>query len=128
MGHGDRHHSDHVAVSEMRSRLENVSINGRIVIGEGERDKAPMLHIGECVGQGGSEFPDIDIAVDPLEGTNLCAIGAPGAVTVLAASEQCGLLQPPDIYPDFDSLQLSEGQKSTITRGVSLFLGVSRAI
>lgn len=98
IGRGDRYHSDHVAVSEMRTRLENVSINGRIVIGEGERDEAPMLHIGECVGRGGSEFPEIDIAVDPLEGTNLCAIGAPRAITVLAASERGGLLQAPDIY------------------------------
>ncbi len=98
IGRGDRFHSDHVAVAEMRTRLENVPIDGRIVIGEGERDLAPMLHVGECVGRGGSEFPKIDIAVDPLEGTNLCAMGAPRAISVLAASERGGLLQAPDIY------------------------------
>ncbi len=98
IGRGDRFHSDHAAVVEMRARLENVPINGRIVIGEGERDAAPMLHVGERVGRGGSELPNIDIAVDPLEGTNLCATGAPRAIVVLAASERGGLLHAPDIY------------------------------
>ena len=98
IGRGDQFLSDHVAVAEMRTRLENVPINGRIVIGEGERDSAPMLHVGERVGRGGSELPYMDIAVDPLEGTNLCATGAPRAIAVLAASECGGLLQAPDIY------------------------------
>jgi fructose-1,6-bisphosphatase class II len=101
MGLGDRHRSDRVAVEAMRARLDHVPIDGRIVIGEGERDKAPMLYIGERVGQGANgeeDLPEIDIAVDPLEGTNLCATGAPRAIAVLAASERGGLLHAPDIY------------------------------
>jgi fructose-1,6-bisphosphatase class II len=76
---------------------------GTIVIGEGERDEAPMLYIGEKVGAkfpDGTAVPEIDIAVDPLEGTNLCATGSPGAITVLAASEKGGLLHAPDCYMD----------------------------
>ena len=76
-------------------------MRGTIVIGEGERDEAPMLYIGEKVGAefpDGTEVPEVDIAVDPLEGTNLCATGAPGAITVLAASESGGLLNAPDCY------------------------------
>ena len=102
MGKGDRHHSDHVAGEAMRARLDRVPIDGRIVIGEGERDHAPMLYIGEKVGSGAAndakDFPEIDIAVDPLEGTNLCATGAPNAIAVLAAAERGGLLHAPDIY------------------------------
>jgi fructose-1,6-bisphosphatase II len=98
MGQGDRKRADHVAVESMRTEMESVDIDGTIVIGEGERDEAPMLYIGEKVGTGSG--PAVDIAVDPLEGTNLCAIGAPGAVAVLAAAEQGGLLHAPDIYMD----------------------------
>jgi fructose-1,6-bisphosphatase class II len=103
MGQGDRHKSDQVAVEAMRSEMDSVPINGTIVIGEGERDEAPMLYIGEKVGKivhGGSpsDYPEVDIAVDPLEGTNLCATGAPNALAVLAASEKGGLLHAPDIY------------------------------
>ncbi len=96
VGKGDRKHSDRVAVEAMRKELDNVEINGTVVIGEGERDKAPMLYIGEKVGTG--EGPAIDIAVDPLEGTNLCATGANNAIAVIAASEKGGLLNAPDIY------------------------------
>jgi len=95
MGQGDRHRSDHVAVEAMRTVMDTVPIDGTIVIGEGERDEAPMLYIGEKVGKGGDE---IDIAVDPLEGTNLCATGAPNAIAVLAASNRGGLLHAPDLY------------------------------
>ena len=102
MGLGDRHRSDQVAVEAMRARLDNVPIDGRVVIGEGERDKAPMLFIGERVGavtaSGQDWLPQVDIAVDPLEGTNLCATGAPNAIAVLAAAERGGLLHAPDIY------------------------------
>jgi fructose-1,6-bisphosphatase class II len=103
MGQGDRHKSDQVAVEAMRRELDSVPIDGTIVIGEGERDEAPMLYIGEKVGQAqregnGRRFPQVDIAVDPLEGTNLCATGAPNALAVLAASERGGLLHAPDIY------------------------------
>ncbi len=96
MGQGERKGSDHVAVEAMRREMETVDIDGTIVIGEGERDEAPMLYIGERVGT--RNGPAVDIAVDPLEGTNLCATGAPGAIAVLAASERGGLLHAPDIY------------------------------
>jgi fructose-1,6-bisphosphatase class II len=95
MGLGERKHSDRVAVEAMRREMNAMPISGRIVIGEGERDEAPMLFVGEEVGAGG---PEVDIAVDPLEGTNLCATGAPDATAVLAAAERGGLLHAPDTY------------------------------
>jgi fructose-1,6-bisphosphatase class II len=101
MGMGDPDASDHAAVESMRRSLDTIPIEGIIVIGEGERDQAPMLYIGEKVGAefpDGPDVPEIDIAVDPLEGTNLCATGAAGAITVLAASERGGLLYAPDCY------------------------------
>ena len=99
MGQGDRHGSDRAAVEAMRRTLDEVPIDGTIVIGEGERDEAPMLFIGEKVGRAGGVA--VDIAVDPLEGTNLCATGAPNAIAVLAASTKGGLLHAPDLYmPD----------------------------
>jgi fructose-1,6-bisphosphatase II len=100
MGYGNREDSDRVAVESMRRELDSLEIAGRVVIGEGERDKAPMLFVGEEVGalKGRDDALRVDIAVDPLEGTNLCATGAPGAIAVLAASEQGGLLCAPDIY------------------------------
>jgi fructose-1,6-bisphosphatase II len=101
MGQGDRHGSDQAAVEAMRRTLDEVPIDGTIVIGEGERDEAPMLFIGEKVGQGArtqSGLAEVDIAVDPLEGTNLCATGAPNAIAVLAASNKGGLLHAPDLY------------------------------
>ena len=102
MGLGDGHKSDQAAVEAMRHVMDEMPMDGTIVIGEGERDEAPMLFIGERVGAAqhvrGYNFPTVDIAVDPLEGTNLCATGAPGAITVLAASEKGGLLHAPDLY------------------------------
>ncbi len=102
MGQGDRHKSDQVAVEAMRREMDNIPIDGTIVIGEGERDEAPMLYIGERVGMAVKEaretYPQIDIAVDPLEGTNLCALGEPNAIAVMAASERGGLLHAPDLY------------------------------
>jgi fructose-1,6-bisphosphatase II len=101
MGRGDRHFADQMAVEAMRHILDSVPIAGTVVIGEGERDEAPMLYIGEKVGlkhEYGDTVPEIDIAVDPLEGTNLCAMGVSGAISVLAASEHGGLLHAPDIY------------------------------
>lgn len=105
MGYGKRKHSDQVAVESMREELNKLKMRGTIVIGEGERDRAPMLYVGENLGRGhtgedGSSYQEIDIAVDPLEGTNLCAVGAPNAIAVLAASEKGGLLNAPDIYMD----------------------------
>ncbi len=102
MGLGDRHKADQVAVEAMRTEMDTVGMDGTIVIGEGERDKAPMLFIGEKVGLASHDkhhqYPAVDIAVDPLEGTNLCATGEPNAITVLAASEHGGLLHAPDLY------------------------------
>src|SRR6185295_7222790 len=85
MGMGDADGADHAAVESMRCNLDTIAIEGTIVIGEGERDQAPMLYIGEKVGadKGNGAALKVDIAVDPLEGTNLCASGAGGAITVL---------------------------------------------
>src|ERR1700690_631012 len=102
MGLGDAHRADQAAVESMRKVMDEVPMDGTIVIGEGERDEAPMLFIGEKIGAAqhvrGFNFPSVDIAFDPLEGTNLCATGAPGSITVLAASEKGGLLHAPDLY------------------------------
>src|SRR5512135_3606442 len=101
MGQGERKLSDQVATEAMRKTMDSIPMRGTIVIGEGERDEAPMLYIGEKVGAefpDGMDVPEVDIAVDPLEGTNLCATGAPGSITVLAASERGGLLYAPDCY------------------------------
>ncbi len=107
MGRGDAHGADLAAVEAMRRAMDEVHMDGTIVIGEGERDEAPMLYIGEKVGGGspdgnGSGAPgdatEVDIAVDPLEGTNLVARGQDGAISVLAVAERNGLLHAPDIY------------------------------
>ena len=98
MGQGKRKYSDHVAVEAMRRAMDRLPMRGVVVIGEGERDEAPMLFIGEKVGHGGPNDVEVDIAVDPLEGTNLCATGSPGAIAVLAASNKGGLLHAPDCY------------------------------
>ena len=104
MGLGDWRKSDQAAVETMRKCMDSVPIDGTIVIGEGERDEAPMLFIGEKVGlaagnaAAAASLPAVDIAVDPLEGTNLCATGAPNALVVLAASDRGGLLHAPDLY------------------------------
>ncbi len=108
MGRGDRMGADQAATEAMRRTMDEIDMSGTIVIGEGERDEAPMLYIGERVGrpgsagEGESSLPEIDIAVDPLEGTNLVAHGQGNAITVLAASERDGLLHAPDTY--FDKL------------------------
>ncbi len=106
MGYGDGKRSDAMAVEAMRRVMDSVPMDGTIVIGEGERDEAPMLYIGEKVGLANRRHPDeprgeysaVDIAVDPLEGTSLCATGKPGAIAVLAASSAGGLLHAPDLY------------------------------
>ena len=97
IGQGDKEAADQAAVEAMRTRLQQAPMDGRIVIGEGERDEAPMLHIGEALGAGG---PAIDVAVDPLEGTNLCAENQPGAICVLSYAPHGDLLHAPDIYMD----------------------------
>ncbi|MBF2046111.1 class II fructose-bisphosphatase [Leptolyngbya sp. NK1-12] len=108
MGKGDKNEADRVAVEAMRERMNKIYMRGRIVIGEGERDEAPMLYIGEEVGIctqpdaksycNPDELLEIDIAVDPCEGTNLCAYGQPGSMAVLAISEKGGLFAAPDFY------------------------------
>ncbi|MBU6427399.1 MAG: class II fructose-bisphosphatase [Cyanobacteria bacterium REEB65] len=95
MGQGDNIAADHAATEAMRECLNTLSISGTIVIGEGERDEAPMLYIGEQVGKGGV---GVDIAVDPLEGTNLVARGLPNSIAVMAVSEKGGLVHAPDTY------------------------------
>jgi fructose-1,6-bisphosphatase II len=98
MGRGEHDEADLAAVEAMRRTMDDVGIAGMIVIGEGERDRAPMLYIGEEVGLHGDDHPEVDIAVDPLEGTNLVATGQGNAITVLAASDRGGLLHAPDTY------------------------------
>jgi fructose-1,6-bisphosphatase class II len=98
MGQGQRRYSDQVAVEAMRKAMDTLPMRGTIVIGEGERDEAPMLFIGEKVGRQMPDEPEVDIAVDPLEGTNLCATGEPNAIAVLAAANKGGLLHAPDCY------------------------------
>jgi fructose-1,6-bisphosphatase II len=100
MGRGDRNGADRLATEAMRRTMDEIDFAGRIVIGEGERDEAPMLYIGEEVGRAhrDPDAPRVDIAVDPLEGTNLVAHGQAGAITVLAASEAGGLTHAPDTY------------------------------
>ena len=102
MGRGDRKLADHVAVEAMRGAFEEMDLCGTVVIGEGERDEAPMLYIGEQVGAGWKvghgPSPKVDIAVDPLEGTNLCATGAPDAISVIAIADDGQFLNAPDTY------------------------------
>src|SRR6188474_736950 len=98
MGRGDRMEADRLATEAMRTAMDEIEMHGTIVIGEGERDEAPMLYIGEKVGATAEGAPEIDIAVDPLEGTNLVATGSANAITVLAASEKGGLVHAPDTY------------------------------
>jgi fructose-1,6-bisphosphatase II / sedoheptulose-1,7-bisphosphatase len=97
IGRGDEKLADQAAVDAMRQALNSLAIEGTVVIGEGERDEAPMLYIGEKVGTGG---PKIDIALDPLEGTTITATGGPNALAVIAMAEEGGFLNAPDVYMD----------------------------
>lgn len=97
-GRGDEKAADQVAVDAMRSELNRLAIRGTVVIGEGERDEAPMLYIGEEVGTG--EGPIVDIALDPLEGTTICAKNLPNSLAVIAIAEKGTLLNAPDVYMD----------------------------
>ena len=97
MGRGDEKAADQAAVDAMRRALNDLTIDGTVVIGEGERDEAPMLYIGERVGAGG---PKIDIALDPLEGTTITAKGGSNALAVIAMAEEGGFLHAPDVYMD----------------------------
>ncbi len=98
MGRGDEKAADQAAVDAMRKAFDSVNIDGTVVIGEGERDEAPMLYIGEKVGRRGSDSPAIDIALDPLEGTTICATGGVGSISVIAFAERGNFLHAPDTY------------------------------
>lgn len=98
MGRGNKEIADQAAVDGMRSMFQVLDINGTVVIGEGEMDEAPMLYIGEKIGSGKSGSPEIDIAVDPLDGTNLVAKGLPNAIAVVAVAPKGCLLHAPDMY------------------------------
>jgi fructose-1,6-bisphosphatase II len=127
MGYGKRKYSDQVAVESMREELNKLRMRGTIVIGEGERDKAPMLYVGEPLGKGhvdNEPYADIDIAVDPLEGTNLCATGAPNAIAVLAASEKGGLLNAPDVY--MEKLVVGQTAASSVSLTASVEENLNR--
>ncbi|MFZ3229170.1 MAG: class II fructose-bisphosphatase [Pseudobdellovibrio sp.] len=100
MGRGDEKAADQAAVDAMRKAFDSVRIDGTVVIGEGERDEAPMLFIGEKVGLKRDDSPAIDIALDPLEGTTICATGGVGAISVIAVAERGGFLHAPDTYMD----------------------------
>jgi fructose-1,6-bisphosphatase II / sedoheptulose-1,7-bisphosphatase len=98
IGRGDEKAADHAAVEAMRAALNTLEMDGTVVIGEGERDEAPMLYIGEKVGAAQGSGPRIDIALDPLEGTTITAKAGPNALAVLAIAEEGGLLNAPDVY------------------------------
>jgi fructose-1,6-bisphosphatase II len=100
MGRGDEKAADQAAVDAMRKAFNEMSIRGTIVIGEGERDEAPMLYIGEKVGRGDASDPEVDIALDPLEGTTITATGGPNALSVIAMADKGNLLNAPDTYMD----------------------------
>jgi fructose-1,6-bisphosphatase II len=99
MGKGDKHSADEAATEAMRRTLQSIPFTGRVVIGEGEMDEAPMLYIGEIVGNGNGNLR-VDIAVDPLEGTNLCATGMPNAIATIATAYEGCFLHAPDMYMD----------------------------
>lgn len=100
MGRGDEKAADQAAVDAMRKAFNSLNINGTVVIGEGERDEAPMLYIGEKVGMAGVDSPHVDIALDPLEGTTICAKGGVGSISVIAVAEKGNFLNAPDTYMD----------------------------
>lgn len=108
MGRGDEKAADQAAVDSMRQGFDSIKMNGRVVIGEGERDEAPMLYIGEEVGTREEGDPSIDIALDPLEGTTICATGGPGALSVIAVADKGNFLYAPDTYMD----KIAVGPKS----------------
>jgi len=112
MGRGDEKAADQAAVDAMRKAFNSVRINGTVVIGEGERDEAPMLYIGEKVGQADNDAPHIDIALDPLEGTTICSTGGVGAISVIAVAERGNFLHAPDTY--MDKIAVGSGARGVI--------------
>ena len=130
MGRGDETSADQAAVNAMRGFLNNLAIDGKVIIGEGERDEAPMLYIGEKVGKGG---PKVDIALDPLEGTTITAHGGENALSVLAMAEEGGFLHSPDIYMQkiaygkkYEGLDIDpESPSNEIVEKFSKFAGIN---
>lgn len=113
MGRGDEKAADQAAVNAMRSAFNSIRIDGTVVIGEGERDEAPMLYIGEKVGAAaGGDGPAVDIALDPLEGTTICATGGVGALSVIAVAGQGNFLHAPDTY--MDKIAVGPGARGAI--------------
>jgi fructose-1,6-bisphosphatase II len=112
MGRGDEKAADQAAVDAMRKAFNEMAIRGEIVIGEGERDEAPMLYIGEKVGRGDATDPEVDIALDPLEGTTITATGGPNALSVIAMADKGNLLNAPDTY--MDKIAVGPGAKGAI--------------
>lgn len=112
MGRGDDEAADRAAVEAMRKAFNDLAVRGEVVIGEGERDRAPMLFIGERVGRGGEGDAEVEIAVDPLEGTHLCATGAPNAISVVAMGEKGALLRAPDTY--MEKIAVGPGARGAI--------------
>lgn len=110
MGRGDKYAADEAATEAMRRTLDSIPFTGRVVIGEGEMDEAPMLYIGEVVGGGGDL--KVDIAVDPLEGTNLCATGMPNAIATIAAANEGCFLHAPDMY--MEKIAVGPGARGAI--------------
>ncbi|WP_413570618.1 class II fructose-bisphosphatase [Bdellovibrio sp. HCB117] len=100
VGRGEEKTADKAAVDAMRKAFDHIRMDGTVVIGEGERDEAPMLYIGEKVGHKTEDSPKLDIALDPLEGTTICATGGPGSISVIAVAEQGKFLHAPDTYMD----------------------------
>lgn len=124
MGRGNEKAADQAAVDAMRKAFDSVRIDGTVVIGEGERDEAPMLFIGEKVGLRKEDSPAIDIALDPLEGTTICANGGVGAISVIACAEHGGFLHAPDTY--MDKIAAGPAAKGVIDLDVSAKENVHR--
>jgi fructose-1,6-bisphosphatase class II len=124
MGRGDEKAADKAAVDAMRKAFDSVRIDGTVVIGEGERDEAPMLYIGEKVGRKTDDAPEIDIALDPLEGTTICATGGVGAISVIAMAEKGNFLHAPDTY--MDKIACGPGARGAIDIDASATQNVNR--
>lgn len=124
MGRGDENAADAAAVDAMRKAFDTVRMDGTVVIGEGERDEAPMLYIGEKVGQVSDDAPALDIALDPLEGTTICATGGVGAIAVIAVAEKGCFLHAPDTY--MDKIACGPGAKGRIDIDLSATENVHR--
>lgn len=124
MGRGDEKAADKAAVDAMRKAFDTLRIDGTVVIGEGERDEAPMLYIGEKVGMRTPDAPAIDIALDPLEGTTICATGGVGATSVIAVAEKGNFLHAPDTY--MFKMACGPGAKGRIDLNLSATENISR--